>query len=263
MSLLRRIRRSTFNLVLKFASENTLVLLEREFQDAQGKGWGGSTTAREASEVERFIKLKNIEKVFALDVGANLGNWSFELMRLNATAQIAAFEPSKAAFEKLLSRFDGNRNFQAVNVALGKEDNTSVLYADASGSGLASLTKRRLIHFGANYDYQETIQVRTLDSWLRDSGNGFKPNVLKIDVEGHELDVLSGATESLEMLQIIQFEFGGCNIDTRTFFQDLWYFFSESGFVLYRISSKGVSLVAHYSESDEVFRATNFIAVRQ
>ena len=97
MSLLRRIRRSTFNLVLKFASENTLVLLEREFQDAQGKGWGGSTTAREASEVERFIKLKNIEKVFALDVGANLGNWSFELMRLNATAQIAAFEPSKAA----------------------------------------------------------------------------------------------------------------------------------------------------------------------
>lgn len=53
-------------------------------------------------------------------------------------------------------------------------------------------------------------------------------------VEGHELDVLAGAEEALKSVQLVQFEFGGCNIDTRTYFQDFFYFFQQHGFAIHR-----------------------------
>jgi hypothetical protein len=84
-----------------------------------------------------------------------------------------------------------------------------------------------------------------------------------MDVEGHELEILEGAKNSLINLEIIQFEFGGANIDTRTYFQDFWYFFQNSGFEIYRLIPSGTMLITHYSECDETFRTTNYIAVKK
>ena len=46
-----------------------------------------------------------------------------------------------------------------------------------------------------------------------------KIDLLKLDVEGHELYLLS-AKKFISKISVIQFEFGGCNIDTRTYFRD-------------------------------------------
>jgi hypothetical protein len=89
------------------------------------------------------------------------------------------------------------------------------------------------------------------------------PNLIKIDVEGHELDVLKGGLNTLAIAQVIQFEFGGCNIDTQTFFQDFWYLFAEAGFAIYRVSRDRPIHISQYSEADECFRTTNFLAVKK
>ena len=49
-------------------------------------------------------------------------------------------------------------------------------------------------------------------------------DIMKLDVEGHELDVLEGSRKTINSIKLIQFEFGGCNIDSKTFFQDFYYF---------------------------------------
>ena len=199
----------------------------------------------------------------ALDVGANLGNWSADLLAIIPSANIIAFEPSGEAFEHLQRRFANNQSFRCVNLALGNENTTAILFADKSASGLGSLTKRRVEHFGIEFSYQENIQISTLDSWLQSEMQKIQPNILNMDVEGHELDVLKGATKALENISIIQFEFGGSNIDTRTYFQDFWYFFLEQGFDLYRLGPRDPLLIKSYSENDETFRPTNYIAVRK
>jgi hypothetical protein len=58
-----------------------------------------------------------------------------------------------------------------------------------------------------------------------------------MDIEGHELDLLLGARHMFEAgaVKIATFEFGGCNIDTHTCFQDYFYYFKEMNMDLYRI----------------------------
>jgi hypothetical protein len=83
-----------------------------------------------------------------------------------------------------------------------------------------------------------------------------------MDVEGHELSVLKGGLANLEKIKVIQFEFGGCNIDTRTFFQDFWYTLTPLGFSIFRISPSGRIKIERYSEEEEYFKTSNFIAAR-
>ena len=88
---------------------------------------------------------------------------------------------------------------------------------------------------------------------------------MKLDVEGHELDVLRGAVRMLESqkIKMISFEFGSCNLDSRTYFQDFFYFFKEIGMsTLFRITPSGyLSPIKEYQEIYEQFRTTNFIAL--
>ena len=68
-----------------------------------------------------------------------------------------------------------------------------------------------------------------------------------MDVEGVEMKVLQG-------MKLIQFEFDGFNIDSRTFFQDFWYYFKDHNFNLFRITPIGQKKIEVYNEKNECFK---------
>ena len=149
-------------------------------------------------------------------------------------------------------------------MALGKEAGEITLFSNSAGSGLASLTKRRLDHINIAFDRSEKVRVTTVDRYCAER-NIARINLLKLDVEGHELDVLTGATELFRKnaIDMVTFEFGGCNIDTRTYFQDYFYFFQANGMLISRITPSGyLAPIAGYKELHEQFRTTNFVATR-
>ena len=76
--------------------------------------------------------------------------------------------------------------------------------------------------------------------------------------------VFRGAKQMLSerKIRIIQFEFGGCNLDSHTYFRDYYNFFKDE-FVLYRILSNGLKRIREYSEKLEVFQSANYLAVRK
>jgi len=237
--------------------------IENLVQKQLGKGSGAWSTTHEAKVIYQFVQELNIRNVIAIDAGANVGNWSAEILKFIPEASIFAFEPSAVAFNQLSDRFKSDLRVKISKSALGESTSDAILYSDQGGSGLGSLTKRRLQHFGIEFNFSEHITVERLDSWIEKNKIQERPNVLKMDVEGHELEVLTGAKDLIADLQLIQFEFGGSNIDTKTFFQDFWYFFQENNFILYRVTPRKRILVKNYSEQDEVFRPTNYIAVRK
>lgn len=200
-------------------------------------------------------------KMVILDVGANSGDWTLNLRRYFPDAEIHAFEPSKSTYVALLASTKNLENVSTYNFGFGDLEQSQLLFYEKENSGMASLYKRDLSRISIDFDKFEKVQIKRLDNWLTQSK--VRANVLKIDVEGHELSVLKGLGDYLQELKMIQFEFGGTDIDSRTFFQDFWNIFKNTNFRLYRLTPRGKIRILTYQETDEVFSFTTYFAINQ
>lgn len=235
-----------------------LRLVEKAASRAQGKGYGSSTITQENKLLHQLL---DQAPRLAIDIGGNIGNYTAEIRRRNPSAEIHTFEPSSKNIQILKSRFSSDPQIKIVPCAVAESAGVFTLYSDTPGSGGSSLTQRKLDHFNIQFNVQEDVNViRFEDYWIDQLGRRAL-DLVKMDIEGHELAALKGFGQAIHATQVLQFEFGGCNIDTRTFFQDFWYFFKDHGFELYRISPLGLDRIGAYRESDEFFITTNYIAL--
>jgi FkbM family methyltransferase len=195
------------------------------------------------------------------DVGANDGNYSKTLANFfDNNAAIHSFEPSKKTFDSFLQTTSAIQNIIPNNFGFGDAESTLTLYTNKEVSHLASVYQRNLSHKGILMDKVEKIEISTIDNYCTKS-NIDRIHFLKLDIEGHELKALKGAEHMLNNRKIdfIQFEFGGCNIDSRTYFQDFYYLLKDN-YRIYRILRNGLYEIKEYRESNEIFIAMNYLA---
>jgi FkbM family methyltransferase len=233
--------------------------LEVKFANLQGKGWTGIN--HEVSAV--LSLLSNKDPKLCIDIGGNKGSYTKEILKRHPNCKVIIFEPASSNMTILKEKFKDNSNVTLEQLALANDNTNTILYSDKDGSGLASLTKRRLEHFGISFSNTEKIKKIKFEDYWKEKLGSKNIDFCKLDIEGHELDALIGFGTAINYIDLIQFEFGGCNIDTRSFFQDFWYFFKEKGFDLFRISPLGVIPFINYKESDEYFSTTNYLAKRK
>ena len=235
-----------------------LVFIERIAAKLQGKGWGSGTVQKEFRLALKL--LTNYPPKLCIDIGGNKGTYTEQIINNFSECEIVIFEPSESNVKTLKNKFIEFTNIKIEQSAVSNIVGKATLYSNEDGSGLASLTKRRLDHLGIDFDNMENIQTIRFEDYWKANLNSQNIDICKIDIEGHELDALLGFGEAINQISVIQFEFGGCNIDTRTFFQDFWYFFQDNGFDIYRVSPIGLIKVKKYNERDEIFTTTNYIA---
>ncbi len=234
----------------------TLAFLEKLLAYLQGKGYGAATVAK---EVRHALALLGTEPKTVLDVGANQGLWTAHLLSHHPRATVHVFEPQPVCNTLLREQYAGAANVHIHNNAVSNANGVFKLYFDRAGSGLASLSKRELGHLGIEFEDSVDVTTVVLDEFLVSNHVG-QIDVLKLDVEGHEMAAFEGMTRTLDEAappRVIQFEFGGCNIDTRTFFRDFYLRF-EKRYAIYRQTPFGLSRREHYVEADECFRTTNY-----
>lgn len=194
------------------------------------------------------------------DVGANKGQFAQAVLKIfDQNVTLYSFEPSVNTFCILKAALTDCTNFKIYNYGLGESNEELTLYMDKKASGEASIYKRQVS--GKTYEITETIKIITLDNFCVDN-NINHIHYLKLDVEGHELSVLKGAKCTLSscMIDWIQFEFGGCNIDSRTYFRDFFDLLSPN-YNIYRLVRNGLVPINQYHETLEIFTTTNFIAM--
>ena len=130
------------------------------------------------------------------------------------------------------------------------------------GAGGNSLYKR----YGIKKEAQEKEQVAmdTLENYCRGK-NIKKIDFVKIDTEGHELEVLKGMKSLLKenRIKMIQFEYGGCNLDARVFLKDIFDFFKDLDYKIYKIFPNEVKLIESYGQYLDNFQYANYVAVQK
>jgi FkbM family methyltransferase len=194
------------------------------------------------------------------DVGANKGDYTLALIRhFGQDARIFVFEPSARTFETLRRAVPHAPNVQLDQIGFGEDTDTIDLYADKPGSALASVYPRR-IFANAREQSKEKVEIMRVDEYCR-ARHIDRINLLKLDVEGHELSVLKGCGDLLTQrkIDVIQFEFGGCNVDSRTFFKDFFDLLTPD-YSLFRMVADGLVPLNEYRESYEIFGTNNLVA---
>ncbi len=144
-----------------------------------------------------------------IDVGANLGLYSIALSRRYPDLTVYSLEPVPETFRFLEANVSRNApGCKSLQLACGASDETAHMqFVEHFAAGSHFSVKESLANVENTGDSVVEVSVRTLDSLVGELGLD-RLDVLKIDVEGFELDVLRGARAVLSRFRpITQIEF--------------------------------------------------------
>jgi FkbM family methyltransferase len=155
-------------------------------------------------KLKKFYKENLINaSVCILDVGANKGQSIDFFLGINPNAKITAFEPNKKLFQFLQEKYHSNANINLNNLGVSNtngelEFNENILDETSTFESLnldSKYLEKKAKVLGVTKESiivdKYKVAVVTLSEYLKLNDNSFF-DVLKIDVEGHELQVLEG-----------------------------------------------------------------------
>jgi FkbM family methyltransferase len=189
-----------------------------------------------------------------LDIGANIGPISLTLGELCPQGEVHAFEPVPVTYEYLqrnLARA-GTANLHAHNLALLDRRDEVIIHYNPDFSGGAFISGH-LEHGEAS-----TVEATTLDEWVASTGLD-RLDLIKLDVEGSELTVLSGAAETLRRFRPAMIvELNPITMrrmahhDPRDLYRELCSIYGKSGHLAFIPSSGPMIPVASWSHVERV-----------
>jgi FkbM family methyltransferase len=144
----------------------------------------------------QFVKDQVKQGMQIIDIGAHIGLFSVCTSQLvGPSGKIISFEPTLGTFDLLKNtlRLNDCTNVIPRDEAVGSTPGKATFYVSDAIAGCNSNSLVKINEKGqAGYE----VTITTIDNICRDYN--LKPGLVKIDVEGAELDVLKGATNTLK-----------------------------------------------------------------
>lgn len=223
-----------------------------------GEGWLLRQILRahvEGPEIQRPFRV--------FDAGANAGDYT-RLVREVAQAtrcavEVHAFEPSPHGLEILRREFGAASAVWIVGAALSDRVGEAALHDGKAGSSQASLVARAVRD--AESAGEIAVPLMRLGDYLEKRAIT-RVDFLKLDVEGSELAALRGLGEWLrpEVVDAIQFEYGGTAIDAGTTLRDLYRLLESRGYLMAKLFPAGIE-VRDYRPWMEHYAYANYVAL--
>lgn len=136
-----------------------------------------------------------------IDVGANTGFYALLAACASRLVRVLAFEPYRTVFEVLERNIAANRThgrIEAIPLALSSRTGEATLYIPTQEHGLMETSSSLEQGFKAVHSEALAIRTVTLDDFLAGHPLGREPvTLIKVDVEGHEAEVLAGARRTI------------------------------------------------------------------
>ena len=141
-----------------------------------------------------FDAIPKFDNLFEVGVGLGEENFLYENNKFNNYYLV---EPNKQLFDIALNKFKKRNNFYLFNIAASNKKERKTFYNNTTGSSFY-LKNKNLPKTLVNCD--------KLDSIIEEKVYINKKNFLKIDTEGHDLQVLLGSKKLLKHVHLIMLE---------------------------------------------------------
>jgi FkbM family methyltransferase len=214
---------------------------------SNGEYWLLGHAIRSAQRGDRFF-----------DVGANLGDWSAECLRLGAAQRgcsVEAFEPSPRTASKLRSRLGSDIRIH--ELALSDRVGEAPFFEVGECAGTNSLAS-------TPGSMRISVRTSTIDDFLAGHPGG-AVKFLKVDAEGWDFLVLLGARAALSKgeVEIVQFEYNHRWLLARVSLQEVFRLVGELPYRVGRLSGSTVEFFDEYDPELDRFFEANYLLVRK
>src|SRR5471032_1415120 len=212
---------------------------------------------------------RNDKPLLFIDVGANIGNWTGVLLAKLKTSfsgryRIHVFEPAPAQYAALVGR-------------LGPQIADGTVVADRRG--LAAHSGRASFHVTGTLSGTNAleapsvsipkpgsieVEIATLDQVCAEQGYGHI-DLVKVDTEGNDFNVISGARRLLDeqAIGILQFEYNWRWIAFGHSLFEVFEFLNGRPYVLGRLSQAGVEVYGTWHPELDRYIETNYVLVHR
>ena len=149
------------------------------------------------------------------DIGSNIGNWA--LANVSNCDKIISIEASPITFKKLLNNCK-NDKIVLLNYAVCNNNGNDIIFYQANNDVLSTINKNWLTDINSrfyNHPYVSIVcKTITIDNLIKEYG---VPDLIKIDVEGAEMQVLEGIDFDNHFIGVISLEDNGYTDQTKQF----------------------------------------------
>jgi FkbM family methyltransferase len=154
-------------------------------------------------EVVELFKNYDIDLYGVIHVGAHYGQEYNDYVSMGMK-NIIYIEPLKDNYKVLLESLPQDARVKTFNIAIGNMTGEIDMFVETANRGQSSSVLEPGTHLDTYpsivFDKKETVKIDKLDNLEFDRS---LYNVLNIDVQGYELEVLKGATETLKSIDVI------------------------------------------------------------
>ena len=162
--------------------------------------------------ISKYLSELDIEKI--IDIGAHKGEFLENMLKIEKINSFYVFEPQKNIFNELNEKFSKNKKITLFNFAMDKEIANKILKINklSMTSSLAEINEKSLylkiknfLTFSkSNFEDEYEIQTNTVDKIFKNIS--LQKSLLKIDVEGFEMNVIEGSIIKLKEIPFVLLE---------------------------------------------------------
>ena len=161
--------------------------------------------------IVKFIDNKNVKIV--VDIGAHKGEFLKHIKKIKSIRKVYSLEPQKKVYGELLKEID-NKKFFAYNIAISNRNGKQKMQInDFSMTSTLSKVNENSIYYkiknliiGNKKKKFENIKTEKLDLFTKKRKLN-KIDLLKVDTEGHELNVVKSGLKTLKKTRYLLIEF--------------------------------------------------------
>jgi FkbM family methyltransferase len=141
------------------------------------------------------------------DCGANIGFVTYQYTQKFKEATIYSFEPNPNVFKQLAKQYYGNNKVVCINAGIGSESGKMTFFVNKNSgtSSFLSPTEYHMNNMASHTVKSQVVEILSIDDVMK-KNNIDHIDILKLDIEGFEIEAMKGIINLKEKVSFIYAE---------------------------------------------------------